>query len=70
MDASLSAAIERGEDITAHTAASSRRFGSISARDRNGGDFFGVSLGVLDSIRKQAKADPAGEEPGQKIGPG
>jgi hypothetical protein len=70
MDASLSEAIERGEDITAHTAASTRRIGSLSARLGNEGDFFGVSLGVLDSIRKQAKADPADEEPGQKIGPG
>ena len=68
MDAFLSAAIARGEDITAHTAASSRRFGSLSARHGNEGDFFGASLGVLESIRQQAKADA--EEPGQKIGPG
>lgn len=70
MDASLSAAIARGEDITAHTAASSRRFGSISARDRNGGDFFGVSLDVLESIHQQAKAGTGDEEPSQKIGLG
>lgn len=70
MDASLSAAIARGEDITAHAAASARRFGSLSARHGNDGDFFGASLGVLESFREQAKAVDADEEPGQKIGLG
>jgi len=68
MDASLSAAIARGEDITAHTAASARRLGSLSARHGNDGDFFGASLDVLESFREQEKAVEADEEPGQKIG--
>ena len=67
MDAFLTAAIARGEDITAHTAASARRFGSVSARLGNEGDFYGASLDVLESIRQQAKTDGG---PGQKIGPG
>lgn len=67
MDAFLAAAIARGEDITAHTAASTRRLGSMSARLGGEGDFFGASLDVLGSIRQQAKAD---EGPGQKIGLG
>jgi len=70
MDAFLTAAIARGEDITAHTAASSRRFGSLSARHGNEGDFFGASLDVLESFRQQTKAVTVDEEPGQKIGPG
>lgn len=70
MDASLSAAIARGEDITAHAAASARRFGSLSARHGNDGDFFGASLGVLESFREQEKVVEANEEPSPKIGLG
>lgn len=70
MDASLSAAIARGEDITAHTAASARRFGSLSARHGNNGDFFGASLGVLESFREQEKVVEANKDPSQKIGLG
>ncbi len=70
MDASLSAAIARGEDITAHAAASARRFGSLSARHGNDGDFFGASLGVLESFREQEKVVEADEEPSPKIGLG
>lgn len=67
MDATMASAIQRGEDITTHTSAYARRFGSLTAKFQNDGDFFGVDLAVLARMREEGHPP---DEPSQKIGLG
>lgn len=57
MDAAMTKAIDRGEDVTAHTATVSRRLESLRARAKNDGIFYGVELSILDDLSKSAHPD-------------